>query len=398
MISRRWPYTLALPAALVATPALAGPPPQVLVDLTHTLDEHFPFIPVEGITFPFRLSPIATLEKNHVAANAWHIHEHLGTQIDAPSHFVAGARSLDQMRLDELLAPLIVLDVRAQASLDPDYAVSVPHLQAWERLYGRIPAHAVVAMDSGWALKVSDPAGYLGRTTAGRLHFPGFSAAAIEFLVQERDVWGVGVDTISFEPSRDETFAAHRALLSADRLALEALAQLEQVPPRGATVFIGAPKVRGATGGPTRVVALYPRTLKSTARRRARQLLIALQGHWKSAAPERRGDAYLMRELWFTGARWRGAFTFYDSPRLDHVSNRGSARGRFELEPGTQEDGSTFALFAFDPGTPCPREFARLKLEGSTLQLGARPSPGDLGAPERRPSALGPPLLRAAGH
>jgi len=58
-----------------------------VVDLTHTLTPDFPYIPVPGITYPFAMKPIATLEANYVAANEWRIHEHLGTQIDAPNHF-----------------------------------------------------------------------------------------------------------------------------------------------------------------------------------------------------------------------------------------------------------------------------------------------------------------------
>jgi len=83
-----------------------------VVDLTHTLDSAFPYIPIPGLTFPFALEPIATLEANGVAANKWTIHEHLATQIDAPNHFAAGGRGLHELRADELIVPVVVIDIR----------------------------------------------------------------------------------------------------------------------------------------------------------------------------------------------------------------------------------------------------------------------------------------------
>lgn len=253
-----WVYVF----ALVVTTACSAPPPQPtsfshVVDLTHTLDADFPYIPVEGVTFPFALSPIATLESNGVAANRWQIHEHLGTQIDAPNHFASGGRSLDELRDDELIVPLVVIDIRQRAQTDPNAVVTIADIEAWEAEHGRIPESACVMMNSGWDAYVSDHAHYLGRDTQGVLHFPGFSLEAVTFLVRERDIWGVGVDTISFDPGQDGAYQSHRALLGADKWALEAVAHLNDVPASGATIIIGATKVRGATGGPVRLIAVW---------------------------------------------------------------------------------------------------------------------------------------------
>jgi kynurenine formamidase len=228
-----------------------------VLDLTHALHAEFPFIPVPGITFPFSMEPIATLKANGVAANRWQIHEHLGTQIDAPNHFAPGGRSLEQLRNDELVVPVIVIDIAARAAKDPDAVLTVADIERWEAQHGRIPDGACVMMNSGWQAHIKDAARYLGRDAQGRLHFPGISLEAAKFLLTARKIWGVGVDTISFDPGQDGTYQTHRALLGGDKLALEAVANLDQLPAVGATLFVGASKVRGATGGPVRLVAVW---------------------------------------------------------------------------------------------------------------------------------------------
>jgi kynurenine formamidase len=229
-----------------------------IIDLTHVLDEDFPYIPVPGVTFPFSKVPIATLDKNGVAANAWRIHEHIGTQIDAPNHFAAGAVGLEALQARDLIVPVVVIDFREQGRADRDAALTIDHVRAWERTHGRIPQRAAVALYTGWDRKVGS-AEFIGLDEEGHKHFPGFSPEALKFLIEERNIWGVGVDTLSFDPGRDDTYAAHRTLLKAGKWALEALANLDRLPPTGATLFIGAPRVAGATGSTARVIGLVPR-------------------------------------------------------------------------------------------------------------------------------------------
>jgi kynurenine formamidase len=195
-------------------------PPQHIVDLTHTLDHNFPYIPVPGVTFPFALEPIATLEANGVAANRWTIHEHLGTQIDAPNHFAAGGRSLDQIRANEMIVPVVVIDFRTRATANRDATVSAADIVAWEAERGRIPDGACVMFNFGWSQYIGDPVRYLGVDAQHVKHFPGISPEAATFLIRERSIWGVGVDTISFDPGPDGTYQTHRVLLGADKSAL----------------------------------------------------------------------------------------------------------------------------------------------------------------------------------
>jgi kynurenine formamidase len=232
-------------------------PGKRILDLTHTLSKDFPFIPVPGITFPFALTPIATLEKNGVAANRWSIHEHIGTQIDAPNHFAAGGKGLDALAVESLVVPLAVIDIRKRAGGDADTAVTVADIAAWERQHGRLPENAAVFMYSGWDARVGHAQAFINADATHTMHFPGFSSDAAAFLLEERVVAGIGVDTLSIDPGLDKKFRTHALWLGGGKWAVEAVANLGQVPAAGATVFIGAPKVKDATGGPVRILAVW---------------------------------------------------------------------------------------------------------------------------------------------
>ena len=242
---------LSISSFALAAKEVTLPHPYRIVDLTHTLDGDFPYIPVPGITFPFALEPIATIEKNHVAANAWRIHEHLGTQIDAANHFVIGGAALHEITAQELIVPAVVIDFRQRARAERDAELTVDDILIWESRFGRIPDGAAVILYTGWDVKLHDPDGaFVGLDEQGVKHYPGVGAEAARFLVEERAIWGVGVDTISFDPGPDGEYRTHRAVLGAERWALECLANVRYLPPKGSVLFVGAPKVRGATGGP----------------------------------------------------------------------------------------------------------------------------------------------------
>jgi kynurenine formamidase len=254
------PLALLALIAAVGCEARATPPASPrftrVVDLTHVLDEAFPYIP-HRTTFAFRLEPIATIATDGVAANRWHVHEHIGTQIDAPSHFVRGGADLAAIRAVDLIAPLVVIDLRDRVRRDPDTALGVDDIRAWEARHGRIPPRAAVFLLSGWAARIADPPSVINAGADGLMHFPGFSAEAAAFLATERDAAGIGVDTLSIDPGRDRTFQAHRAWLGHGRWAAEMVANLDQVPVVGATVIVGGLRVAGATGGPARILAVW---------------------------------------------------------------------------------------------------------------------------------------------
>lgn len=245
--------------AAAARPKSGGVSLAHVVDLTHVLSRRFPIVPVPGLTFPFEQRPIASLEKNHVYAEEWRLIPHDGTHMDAPIHYVEGGRSMAGIRAEELIAPAVVIDIHQKAARDPDAQLTIGDVEAFEKRNGRIPPRSVVLMYSGWDVKATtEPAAFVGLDGNGRTHFPTLSPAAVDLLVRERDIAGVGVDTLSFDPiDYREAPAAHQALLGADRWGIECVNNLSRIPPAGATVFAGALKVEGASASPIRLIAVW---------------------------------------------------------------------------------------------------------------------------------------------
>jgi kynurenine formamidase len=227
-----------------------------IVDLTHTLTDKFPFIPVKKLTYPFELVPMATIKANGVEANSWKIHEHLGTHTDAPNHFVEGQKSLDQISLTDLIVPVVVIDISKKASIDPDAELTVNDLLSYEKSFGQIADHACVMMYSGWGKHLNTNS-FVGLDQKQTKHFPGFSTAVIEFLVKERNIAGIGVDVLSIDPGVDENYLGHKILFGAGKWAVECVANLDKIPQYGATVIVAAPKIGKATGGFSRIIAVW---------------------------------------------------------------------------------------------------------------------------------------------
>lgn len=227
-----------------------------ITDLTHPLSPQFPVFPAFE---QMKVKTRVTFEDDGFYARTWEVGEHTGTHMDAPAHFAAGAgiRTVDEIPAVDLVVPLVVIDIEKRAANDHDAELNVDDIVAYERQHGRIPTGAAVCMYTGWETRVHDAHDFLNADSGGTLHFPGFSSEAANFLATERDVVGIGVDTISldFGPSTD--FRAHYEVLSRNKWGLECLANLAEVPRAGALLFVGAPKVVDGSGGPCRVLALW---------------------------------------------------------------------------------------------------------------------------------------------
>lgn len=227
-----------------------------IVDLTHTLTSEFPFIPVKKLTYPFELIPMATLKRNGVEANSWKIHEHLGTHADAPNHFIQGQKSLDQLDLKDLIVPVIVIDIEAKAFKNSDTELTIADIYKFEKEYGKIPEHSCVMMYSGWEKHLNDSL-FVGLDKKKTKHYPGFSNDAIKFLIKHRNIAGIGVDVLSFDPGIDENYTGHKTLFEAGKWGVECVANLDKIPKIGATIIVAVPKVGKATGGFTRIIAVW---------------------------------------------------------------------------------------------------------------------------------------------
>jgi len=223
-----------------------------VADLTHPLSAEFPSW---GGAPAFNRVTQATLDRDGWNYGAWSLSEHIGTHFDAPSHRSNGAAA-HEVPAEALVGPLIVISITAKAAANPDATLSLRELRDWEQQRGLIPSGAVIAMHSGWEARLNTP-GFRNADAEGVLHFPGFAPDAADFLLREREVVGLAVDTLSLDPGCAQDFPVHSLWLGAGRWGLECVANLRAVPPSGATIVVGAPKVVGASGGPARVLAIW---------------------------------------------------------------------------------------------------------------------------------------------
>jgi kynurenine formamidase len=187
--------------------------------------------------------------------------EHGGTHLDAPIHFAAGKRTNEQIPLEQLIAPAVVIDVSARAAADRDYRLSLDDVAAFERTHGRIGPGTIVLLRTGWSRFWPDAKKYLGDDTPGdasKLSFPSFGTDAAKLLVEDRGAGVLGVDTASIDYGRSTDFAVHRIAAAQNVPGLENLTNLDRLPARGATVIALPMKIAGGSGGPLRAVALVP--------------------------------------------------------------------------------------------------------------------------------------------
>jgi kynurenine formamidase len=222
-----------------------------VIDLTHTLSPSFP-TPWKD---PLALEPISKLGQDKWNIFRWHLNEHIGTHLDAPLH-CTDLDSADRIPAEQLVGPLVVVDIRERALANPDCLLTLEDLDQWEKKHGQIPHGAIVAMFSGWDARVNDARKFLGLDEKGGYHLPGFSLGAVQFLHEQRRVIGIATDTLNLDAAMNADFPVHHYWLGQNKWGLENVANLGQVPPNGATIVVGSPKIAGCTGGPSRVLAL----------------------------------------------------------------------------------------------------------------------------------------------
>jgi kynurenine formamidase len=252
--------TICLTACSTRTPD----EPREIIDLSHAYDSQSIFWPTAEA---FRLEKVAegvTPAGYYYAANNFFTSEHGGTHIDAPVHFAEGRQSVDEIPLNNLIGPAVVIDVTAASAANPDYQVSVEDFERWEREHGQqISRDNIVLLRTGYASRWPDAARYLGTAARGeaavaQLHFPGLHPDAAKWLVANRPIKAIGIDTASIDYGQSTVYEAHRILYERDIPAFENVAALDRVPATGATVIALPMKIRGGSGAPLRIVALLP--------------------------------------------------------------------------------------------------------------------------------------------
>ena len=231
------------------------------VDLTHPLNEQAVFWPTAR---PFELDTVAfgpTEGGYFYSAFDFSAAEHGGTHLDAPIHFSEGRPSTDEIPLWRLIAAAVVIDVSDVAT--PDYQVGVSDFERWEATHGPLPDRAIVLIRTGWGARYGSPVDYLGTDQTGPeavplLHFPGVHPDAARWLVDEREVAAIGIDTPSIDFGQSQLFESHQILYGAEIPGFENVANLESLPEIGAFVVALPVKIEGGSGAPLRIVAFIP--------------------------------------------------------------------------------------------------------------------------------------------
>jgi len=234
------------------------------VDLTHDLAEDSIFWPTaDGFRHPVA-SYGPTPGGWFYSSYDIQLSEHGGTHLDAPIHFAEKGQTAERIPLDRLIGPAAVIDVSAQSAADRDYRFTIKDVTGWEQTHGRLPDGAILLFHTGYSRFWPDRQAYMGTDERGpaavaKLHFPGLSADLARFLVEQRNVAAVGLDTPSLDYGQSKDFIVHRILLGRDIPGFENVAGLDQLPPRGALIVALPVKIRGGSGGPLRIVARLPR-------------------------------------------------------------------------------------------------------------------------------------------
>jgi kynurenine formamidase len=233
------------------------------IDLTHDFSEET----VYWVTAePFKRTTVAegTTDRGYYySAYNFSAAEHGGTHIDAPIHFAEGKKTVDQIDLNQLIAPGVKIDVSEKAATDRDYQITVDDIRNWETANGKIPEWSIILFQTGFGSKWPDKKEYLGTDQKGEaavkyLHFPGLHPDAAKWLVENRKIHAVGIDTASIDFGQSTMFGSHVELMTTNIPAFENVANLDKLPARGFHVLALPMKIKGGSGAPLRIVALLP--------------------------------------------------------------------------------------------------------------------------------------------
>ncbi len=233
-----------------------------IIDLTHEFSEETVYW-VTAKEFDLDTVFRGQTEKGYYySAYDFSTAEHGGTHIDAPIHFAQGTQSVDQIPLERLVGQAIKIDISDKANGKPDYLISIEDLEQWEsKEETQIPAGAIVLLETGHSKFYPDKKKYLGTENRGEeavkeLHFPGLDPKAAQWLVDNRDINAIGIDTPSIDYGQSEYFESHVILLSENIPVFENLTNLGDLPTKGFEIIALPMKIKDGSGGPLRIIAL----------------------------------------------------------------------------------------------------------------------------------------------
>ena len=228
------------------------------IDLTHAFAPgiaHWPGFPNERVKTLYTYKSAGFYAQEFCHVGQW------GTHVDAPAHFAPGGKTVDQIDPKQMLLPLVVIDVHEKVARDPDYALKMDDVQAWERAHGQIPAGAFVAMRTDWSKRWPSESAMENKDAHGVAHYPGWSMPVLKYLYTVRHVTATGHETTDTDPgiaASHNDFSLESYILHAGHYQIEMLANLDRVPESGALVMVTFAKPQGGSGFPARVVAIVP--------------------------------------------------------------------------------------------------------------------------------------------
>ncbi len=258
--------TLALFSVMLfaATTSSSATPKERFIDMTFPFSEESIYWPTDKPFTPTVIFKGASEGGYWYASNQYAASEHGGTHVDAPIHFSEQGRTIGQIPLQEWIGPAAKIDVSNKSLANRDYQLTLEDIHAWEKKHGRIPQGAWVIMQSGidgrFYPNRKEVLGTekTGKDAVAELHFPGFSAEAVAFLLTKRTITGIAIDTPSIDPGSSKEFKVHREICNAQKLALENVANLEKIPESGALLYVIPMFIKNGTGAPARVFAVLP--------------------------------------------------------------------------------------------------------------------------------------------
>jgi kynurenine formamidase len=184
-----------------------------------------------------------------------------GTHVDPPAHFHKGLRTVDAITLEEMVLPLVVIDVHKKVEQNPDYMLTVEDIHDWETRNGKIPGDSFVAMRTDWSKRSPDPEAMANPDENGIAHYPGWSLESLQFLYEERGIAASGHETTDTDPgirTSAGNYEGESYVLKRNHYQIELLANLDSVPEKGALVICTFPKPLHGSGFPARVFAIVP--------------------------------------------------------------------------------------------------------------------------------------------
>lgn len=226
-----------------------------VIDLSQGINPSIPLWPGDP---PVEFEDVANLENDGYFLRRFSMGEHSGTHMNAPNSFHAGGIGIDEYPAESLVRPAAVIDVRGKTLQDPDYVIGIADVKAWEKRHGRLQRGSVVLFYTGWQAYWNDPERFFNADAQGNLHFPGVGAETTAFLLEKRQIAGVGIDTHGADPGLDENYATNTQVLAKNGIILENLTNLDRLPPRGTTLVIGVLRLQGGSGSPVSVMAFAP--------------------------------------------------------------------------------------------------------------------------------------------